>query len=85
MQMSYCVGSVAAIGSCEKGRHVEGTPLLRWSTEPMCRELVVGGVEEASRVSTSPPLFVTFPELTSGRFAAPLLRPSTHEDRSVAS
>ena len=34
-----------------------------------------GEVEKASRVSTSAPLFVTFPELTSGRFAAPLLRP----------
>ena len=33
MQLSYCVGNMAAIGSCEKGRHVEGTLLLRWSTE----------------------------------------------------
>ena len=28
MQLSYCVGSVAAIVSCEKGRHVEGTPFV---------------------------------------------------------
>ena len=35
MQLSYCDGSVAAIVSCEKGRHVEGTPLLRWSTAPL--------------------------------------------------
>ena len=29
MQLSYCVGSVTAFISCKKGRHVEGTPLLR--------------------------------------------------------
>ena len=40
MQLSYCVGSVAAFVSCKKGRHVEGTPLLRWSTVPMCRKFV---------------------------------------------
>ena len=43
----------------------------------MCRKFVVGGGgRKPSRVSTSAPLFVTFPELTSGRFAAPLLRPT---------
>ena len=67
---------MAEIVSCEKGRHVEGTPLLRWSTVPMCRKFVVGEGRKASRVSTSAPLFVTFPELTSGRFAVPLLRPT---------
>ena len=37
-----------------------GLPCLRWSTEPKCRKFVVGGVEEASLVSTSAPLFVTY-------------------------
>ena len=41
-----------------------GLLCLRWSTEPECREFVVGGVEEASRVCTLAPLFVTFPEVT---------------------
>ena len=37
-----------------------GTPLLRWSIGPKCRKFVVGGVEEASLVSTLAPLFVTY-------------------------
>ena len=36
MQLSYCVGSVAAIVSCEKGRHVEGTPLLLVHSSSVC-------------------------------------------------
>ena len=39
------------------GRHVERTPLLLGRK---CRKFVVGGVEEASLVSTSAPLFVTY-------------------------
>ena len=55
---------------------------LRWSVK---KKIVVRGVEKTSLVCTSAHLLVTYPELTSGRSAASLLRPSTREDRWVAS
>ena len=41
--MISCVGSLAAIGSLLKGRHVEGLPCFRWSFEPKCLNFVVRG------------------------------------------
>ena len=63
-----------------------GLPSLRWSTEPNRRKIVVvAGVEEATCSSTSAPsVSQPIPEIASGRSDAPLLRPSTRGDRSVA-
>ena len=45
MHMSYCVESMAIIGSCEKGRHVEGLPCCGDSLSHCVEKLVVEGVE----------------------------------------